>query len=106
MHEPLGLTSEQVQEIEDKLRLGLQKKANWKVDVFGSRRRGDFKTYSDLDLWIETHPALSDLEMATLREIFEESELPIKVDLVTPETVFEDYRPNIVHEKINWLRSK
>ncbi len=105
MPEPLGLSPQQIKEIEEKLRLCLKEKSSWNVDVFGSRRRGDFKVYSDLDLWIDSKPSLTEFEMATLREQFEESELPIKIDIVTNESVLEDYRAHISGEKVNWLKS-
>lgn len=44
--------------IEKIIRDFLSGKQTWQVDVFGSRRRGDHRTYSDLDLWIETTPGL------------------------------------------------
>jgi predicted nucleotidyltransferase len=63
--------------------------------VFGSRARDDFKKYSDLDLWLEAQPAISDSELSTLKEAFTNSDLAIEVDIVTPEKVLPQYLPQI-----------
>jgi predicted nucleotidyltransferase len=48
--------------------------------AFGSRARGDAKRLSDLDIvFVE---AIERSALARLRELFEESSLPFKVDLV------------------------
>jgi predicted nucleotidyltransferase len=105
MTEPLGLDPQHNKLIEKIIRDFLSGKQTWQVDVFGSRRRGDHRTYSDLDLWIETTPGLLLREAQNLKDVFEESDLPIKVDIVTPDSVVEEYRPNIVNEKKSWLKS-
>jgi predicted nucleotidyltransferase len=105
MTEPLGLESLHSKLIEKIIRDFLSGKQTWQVDVFGSRRRGDHRTYSDLDLWIEATPALSLRDAQKLIDAFEESDLPIKVDIVTPDSVVEEYRPNIMYEKKTWLKS-
>lgn len=52
------------------------------VWAFGSRVTGKAKLYSDLDLVIHTKDPLSLESMATLNEAFDESDLPIRVDVV------------------------
>lgn len=52
------------------------------VWAFGSRVTGTEKTYSDLDLAILTDRPLSFERMATIRDAFDESDLPIRVDIV------------------------
>jgi type I restriction enzyme S subunit len=52
------------------------------VRAFGSRVRGNAKPYSDLDLVIMTDQPLSFARMAALNEAFDESDLPIRVDVV------------------------
>ena len=104
MNEPLGLNKENLFLIERILRDSLSDQDEWSVSVFGSRRRGDHKKYSDLDLWIDSNPTLRSNAIEELKEKFEESDLPIKIDLVTPETVIPEYCANISREKIEWLR--
>ena len=50
------------------------------VWAYGSRVRGNPRRYSDLDLVAFTKPGQS-AQAANLREAFEESDLPIRVDL-------------------------
>ncbi|MGB9080945.1 MAG: nucleotidyltransferase domain-containing protein [Desulfuromonadaceae bacterium] len=52
------------------------------VWAFGSRVSGPAKTYSDLDIVIITDQPLSLERMATIRDAFDESDLPIRVDVV------------------------
>jgi predicted nucleotidyltransferase len=53
-----------------------------RVWVFGSRATGRAKPMSDLDLAIEDGQSLSLIELGGLAEAFEESDLPMKVDVV------------------------
>lgn len=52
------------------------------VYAFGSRVNGRAKRYSDLDLVLQTEDPLNWQQLAQLREAFEESDLPIRVDVV------------------------
>ncbi|HIC09353.1 MAG TPA: nucleotidyltransferase domain-containing protein [Aquificales bacterium] len=51
------------------------------VYLFGSRARGDFSPYSDVDIAILSRRDLSE-KLTLLREILEESNFPLKVDIV------------------------
>jgi len=63
----------------DILRRLVPDRAVW---VFGSRANGTAKTYSDLDLALIGPLPLGLARLAELREAFEESALPFKVDLI------------------------
>jgi len=52
------------------------------VAVFGSRVTGRARPYSDLDLLVLEPPSLSWAQRADLRDAFEASRLPFKVDVV------------------------
>ena len=52
------------------------------VKVFGSRATGHARPYSDLDLLLVNPPYLTWQQRADLRDAFEASELPFRVDLV------------------------
>ena len=52
------------------------------VWVFGSRATGHARPFSDLDLLLTQPRSLSWLQRADLRDAFEASELPFKVDVV------------------------
>lgn len=61
------------------------------VRAFGSRATGKAKPWSDLDLSFEAKEALPLSVMALLREDFDESALPWKVDLVDYRTVSAEF---------------
>ena len=52
------------------------------VSAFGSRVTGRAKKHSDLDLAVQGDQALDWRQLARLREAFEESDLPFRVDVV------------------------
>lgn len=52
------------------------------VRVFGSRFTGKAKRYSDLDLAVVAPAALDSDRLRLLKEAFEESDLPFRVDVV------------------------
>lgn len=72
------------------------------VFVFGSRSRGDHHTFSDLDLMIETQGG-SVIDIGQVQEEFEESRLPIKIDIVRYQDFAEHYRASYDKDKIRIL---
>ena len=56
--------------------------AGAKVYAFGSRATGRARPHSDLDLLVVRDETLSLAERAALRDRFENSELPFRVDVV------------------------
>lgn len=106
MNDPLGIPQDQLELIRKELNRFLSGRTQFKVFVFGSRRRGDFKKYSDLDLWIEADPVLSFQDLGSLHEILEDTDVPFKIDLVTTETCLDAYRSGIMAEKVLWFSSK
>ena len=76
---------------------------NRKVEIylFGSRARGDFSNYSDVDIAILSEEDLSK-EITLLKEILEESNFPYKVDIVDLKKA--PYLKEIVRkEGVKWL---
>lgn len=70
------------------------------VWVFGSRVKGTAKPYSDLDLALITRQPLSLDKTARLKEAFDESDLPIRVDLVDWAATSESFRKIIEQDKV------
>src|SRR5258708_4134182 len=70
------------------------------VWVFGSRATGRARRYSDLDLAIDAGRPLSLDETAILREAFEDSDLPYKVDLVDWHAISGSFREIIAGERV------
>ena len=62
------------------------------VCAFGSRVNGTPKPYSDLDLIVIGPERLSLGRMAALREAFEESDLPIRVDVLDWHATSENFQ--------------
>ena len=67
------------------------------VWAYGSRVRGNNRRYSDLDLVAFTNPGQRPLA-ENLREAFEESDLPIRVDLFLWDEIPESFRIRIKEE--------
>ena len=70
------------------------------VWAFGSRVKWTAKSYSDLDLAIITDVPLPLARLAELKEAFDESSLPMRVDLVDWARTSESFRRIIQEQKI------
>ena len=68
---------------------------NGEVFAFGSRVTGRAKKFSDLDLMVKTHGLLPWRKLADLRDSFEDSELPITVDVVDWNACTEQFRSQV-----------
>lgn len=71
------------------------------VYLFGSRAKGNFSEFSDVDIAIYSEEDISK-ELTLLREILEESNFPLKIDIV--ELRKAPYLKEVVKkEGIRWL---
>jgi type I restriction enzyme, S subunit len=70
------------------------------VWAFGSRAKWLAKEYSDLDLCIVGETPLSFTTLGLLKEAFEESDLPWRVDVVDWATTSESFRKIIERDKV------
>lgn len=68
------------------------------VWAFGSRVRGDYKPYSDLDLVIKGRERFSIRSMGELREAFQECVLPFRVDVADWHALSADFKEAISTE--------
>ncbi len=62
------------------------------VRAFGSRITGTIKDYSDLDLVIVDKEKLSDEIFYALKEDFEESDLPFRVDVLDWNRISDEFK--------------
>jgi len=69
------------------------------VWCYGSRARGDFTKFSDLDLMVETDQDLS-REVAAIREKLESGNFPYKVDIVLLQELAPAYRAGYEKDKV------
>lgn len=99
MNPTTGLKDTQIQFIISKIKQCLYPDQSIQIYVFGSRARGDYKTYSDLDLLLEGNPPLDNKQLSQLKDLFEESDLPIKVDIVTPENLLDSFKESVLRDK-------
>src|SRR5208337_4713417 len=65
---------------------------NDEVRAFGSRVSWTAKEHSDLDLVIRGQRRLTLKKLAAIKEAFEESELPIRVDVLDWQAISESFR--------------
>ena len=68
------------------------------VAVFGSRATGRARPFSDLDLLLIDPPRLTWRQRADLRDAFEASELPFRVDLVEAAGLAGGMAPRVMAE--------
>ena len=65
------------------------------VRAFGSRIMGTAKAHSDLDLAVIAASKIERRTKMLLREAFEESDLPFRVDIIDYNAVSNEFRANI-----------
>jgi len=75
------------------------------VRLFGSRGNGTANQHSDLDLAIVGKGKLKRRAKMLLREAFEESDLPFRVDIIDYSTISETFRA-IIEEKYEVIQGK
>lgn len=66
------------------------------VWAFGSRVNGNAKPHSDLDLVLKTAAALPQQQLFALQDALEESDLPIKVDVLDWQHISPDFQQHIL----------
>lgn len=70
------------------------------IVAFGSRVKGTASKFSDLDLAVEADQPLSLQELALIDADLEESDLPIKVDVIDLRTISASFRERVEREGI------
>ena len=71
------------------------------VRVFGSRATGRARPFSDLDLLFVQPARLSWSQRADLRDLFEASDLPFRVDVVAAEGLPETMADRVASESVS-----
>ena len=70
-----------------------------KVWIFGSRARGDFKKFSDIDLLYSDLDDDQKSKIYSIKSSLEESSLSYKVDLVDESELAESYRNQVILDR-------
>lgn len=71
-----------------------------KVWAYGSRVQGTAKRFSDLDLAVEDKEELSISTWGNLHHAFQESDLPISVDILDMHAVKQPFRKIVMEQRI------
>jgi predicted nucleotidyltransferase len=76
--------------------------------VFGSRAKGRVKPFSDLDLVLESTTGLpvEENKMIDVKNAFEESDLPWKVDVLDWNKITSDFQQIILEHRIQLKRTQ
>ena len=72
------------------------------VYLFGSRAKGNYGKYSDIDLAILSSGAMPPGLIGRLKCAFEESNIPYSVDVIDLTEVDEQFRNRVISEGILW----
>lgn len=79
----------------------LQKHApNARFFIFGSRATGRHKPFSDLDLAIDNCTPLESSLLFKIKDEFEESNLPIRVDVLDIHAISDDFKDLIQKDAV------
>ena len=73
------------------------------VWVFGSRATGRARPFSDLDLLVTRPPRLTWSQLAALRDAFEASDLPFRVDVVEADGLSPGFAARVDAERMPLL---
>ena len=98
----LPLTPDQQSAVQELLKAYLPGTEVW---AYGSRVKGTAKPWSDLDLVAFASPEQKNA-VAELREAFDESDLPFRVDLFIWDEVPESFKENIRKERVVLQKKK
>ena len=99
---PIDITADQCKTVLTLLKRYLPNTTIW---VYGSRANWTSRPRSDLDMVVFATPEQND-RVAELREAFEESDLPFRVDLFVWDTVPEEFRRRIEAEHVVFVEKK
>jgi len=93
-----GLTEDQYRYIQGIIIVPL-KNQGATIWMFGSRARGDYQEFSDLDFMVESKEDIS-ASVGKILEILENGNFPYKVDIVQSKNLAESYRKSFERDKV------
>jgi uncharacterized protein len=70
------------------------------VFIYGSRARGDYQKFSDIDILYREKTPIAPKQIAKIKLELEEGTLPVKVDLVNWLELADEYKPIVEKEKV------
>lgn len=75
------------------------KDSNAKFYIFGSRAKGKFREYSDIDIAIDTQNLTSDIKLK-IESDFENSTFPYEIDIVDLNNIQDNFKNLIISDLI------
>lgn len=103
VHRPVSLSDAELATVRD-ITTGVLPDAT--VWIFGSRATQRARPYSDLDLLVQAATPLSWLQRAELRDRFEASDLPFRVDVVDAAGLASGFRARVLAERIELAQAR
>lgn len=73
-----------------------------KIYLYGSRARGSYREWSDIDLALDIGSVIEMRHLGEARRILQESSIMYKVDLVDVHKISEDFKNHISKDFILW----
>jgi len=73
-----------------------------KIMLFGSRARGDFNRHSDIDIGIIPKNKCDRMKLISVKDKFEEMNIPYRVDVVDISRVSNIFRKKVMEEGKIW----
>lgn len=73
-----------------------------KIILYGSRARGDFREGSDIDVALDMGDKMDTLIISKIIGDLEESNVPIKFDIVDFQAVSEEMQQRILRDGVIW----
>lgn len=84
----------------DALVISRLKKAGAKVYIFGSRAKGDFHPFSDVDLLYQSSKPISGTLLSEIKEQIENSLFPYTVEIVCEADLATGYKADILESRV------
>ena len=90
-----GLKQSEIQEIKKLLQKYFGDLDDAKAYLFGSRSKGNYKPFSDIDIAIKSNSPEISKKIAVFKEAWEQSKLPYKVDITSWKDLYKPYLAEI-----------
>jgi predicted nucleotidyltransferase len=94
-----GLSPSEIQDIKKLLHQNFGDLDDAKAFLFGSRAKGNYKPFSDIDIAIRSKSPLLSKKITLFKEDWERSKLPYKVDITSWKEIYKPYLSEINKSK-------
>ncbi len=74
------------------------------IYLFGSRARGSYRKYSDIDIALEEKNSIDFVTVGELNSLFEASNIIYKIQVLDINAVSAQMRENILRDRVIWKK--